>query len=464
MQLFHRSTSLSASFDDSNLVSAAGLVPAMLLATSTGLSELANRWLTLPGYFGANAGLKVTAMVAGMLAGADSIDDMALLRHGGMKKLFVGTYAPSTLGSFLRAFTFGHVRQLDAVARRWLINVAKTAPIVAGIDDYALVDIDDTIKEVHGYQKQGSGYGYSGVRGLNALIGIVSTTVSAPVIIGARLRKGAAGSPRGAGKFVADILATVTRLRSATAGGLVLLRADSAFYGYAVVSAAHRAGAKVSITARMDPAVKRAIATIPDDAWTTIDYTDAIRDETTGTWISSAEVAEIAFTAFSSRKISERITGRLVVRRIPELNPFDGAGQPTLFDTHRFHAFFTTSTLDTVTADTTHRAHAAIELVNADLKSGALAHLPSGVFAANAAWLVLAVIAFNLTRATAATAGTGLARSTTATIRRKLINIPARIASSARRVTLHLPENWPWETGWTRLFDHAFAPPSPTPT
>ena len=463
MQLFHRSTSLSASFDDSNLVSAAGLVPAMLLATSTGLSELANRWLTLPGYFGANAGLKVTAMVAGMLAGADSIDDMALLRHGGMKKLFVGTYAPSTLGSFLRAFTFGHVRQLDAVARRWLINVAKTAPIVAGIDDYALVDIDDTIKEVHGYQKQGSGYGYSGVRGLNALIGIVSTTVSAPVIIGARLRKGAAGSPRGAGKFVADILATVTRLRSATAGGLVLLRADSAFYGYAVVSAAHRAGAKVSITARMDPAVKRAIATIPDDAWTTIDYTDAIRDETTGTWISSAEVAEIAFTAFSSRKISERITGRLVVRRIPELNPFDGAGQPTLFDTHRFHAFFTTSTLDTVTADKTHRQHAIIEQVNADLKDSALAHLPSGKFTANAAWLVLATIAFNLARAAGTLAGSTLGKARTGTIRRKLIQIPARISTSARKHVLHLPASWPWETGWTALFAAACGPPQTKP-
>ena len=185
MQLFHRSSRLSASFDDTNLVSAAGLVPAMALAVSTGLAELANRWLTLPGYFGANAGLKVTALVAGMLAGADSIDDMSLLRHGGMKKLFVGTYAPSTLGSFLRAFTFGHVRQLDAVASRWLVNVAQVAPIVTGINDYALVDIDDTIKEVHGYQKQGSGYGYSGVRGLNALIGIVSTQTTAPIIIGA---------------------------------------------------------------------------------------------------------------------------------------------------------------------------------------------------------------------------------------------------------------------------------------
>jgi len=459
MQLFHRSTFLSATFDDTNLVSAAGLVPAMALAVSTGLAELANRWLTLPGYFGANAGLKVTALVAGMLAGADSIDDMALLRHGGMKKLFVGTYAPSTLGSFLRAFTFGHVRQLDAVASRWLVNVAQVAPIVTGINDYALVDIDDTIKEVHGYQKQGSGYGYSGVRGLNALIGIVSTQTTAPIIIGSRLRKGAAGSPRGAGKFAGDSLATVRRLRSASASGLVLLRADSAFYGHAVVAAAHRAGATVSITARMDPAVKRAIGAIADDAWTTIDYTDAIRDEATGTWISSAEVAEVSFTAFSSRKTSERVPGRLVVRRIPELNAFDGDGQPTLFDTHRFHAFFTTSDLDTVTADKTHRQHAIIEQVNADLKDSALAHLPSGIFTANAAWLVLATIAFNLARAIGTLAGTDLGKARSGTIRRKLVTVPARISTSARKLVLHLPAHWPWETGWRALFVAACGPP-----
>jgi Transposase DDE domain group 1 len=448
MQVFHRSTALSATFDDTNLVSLAGLVPAMLLAASTGLGELANRWLTLPGYFGANAGLKVTALVAGMLAGADSIDDMAVLRHGGLKKLFVGAYAPSTLGSFLRAFTFGHVRQLDAVAWRWLVNVARASPIVAGINEYALVDIDDTIKEVHGYQKQGSGYGYSGVRGLNALI-----------IIGSRLRKGAAGSPRGAGKFVGDILATVRRLRSKTASGLVLLRADSAFYGHAVVAAAHRAGARVSITARMDPAVKRAIAAVPDDAWTTIQYTDAIRDETTGKWISVAEVAEVAFTAFSSRRLSERIEGRLVVRRIPELNPFEGAGQPTLFDTHRFHAFFTTRTLDTVTADKTHRQHAIIEQINADLKDSALAHLPSGIFTANAAWLVLATIAFNLSRAVGALTGTDLGKARSGTIRRKLIQVPARISTSARKLVLHLPASWPWEHGWQTVFTAACGPP-----
>lgn len=459
MQLFHRSASVSATFDETNLVSAVGLIPAMAMAVKTGLGDLADEHLHLPGYFGANAGLKVTALVAGMVAGADSIDDMALLRHGGMKKLFAGTYAPSTLGSFLRAFTFGHVRQLDAAAWRWLVNLAGVTPIVAGIDDYALVDIDDTIKEVHGYQKQGSGYGYSGVRGLNALFGIVSTPSAAPIIIGSRLRRGATGSPRGAKRFVADTLATVRRLRSATATGPVLVRADSAFYGHAVVSAAHHAGAKVSITARMDPAVKRAIGMIADDAWTTIQYTDAIVDEATGTWISVAEVAEVAFTAFVGRKKAERVEGRLVVRRIPELNVQESSGQPTLFDSHRFHAFFTTSDLDTVTADKTHRSHAIIEQVNADLKDSALAHLPSGIFTANAAWLVLATIAFNLSRAVGTLTGTDLSKARTGTIRRKLISVPARISTSARRVVLHLPTGWPWETGWMALFAAACGPP-----
>ena len=265
------------------------------------------------------------------------------------------------------------------------------APIASGIDDYALVDIDDTIKEVHGYRKQGSGYGYSGVRGLNALIGILSTATAAPVIIGARLRKGSSGSPRGAGKFIGDVLAIVKRLRGKVATGLVLLRADSAFYGHAVVAAAHRAGAKVSITARMDPAVKRAIATISEKAWTTIQYTDAIRDETTGSLDFLGGSRRNRLHRLRGPKESRRIHGRLVVRRIPELNAKAGEGQQTLFDTHRFHAFFTTTDdLDTVTADKTHRQHAIIEQVNADLKDSALAHLPSGKFTANAAWLVLA--------------------------------------------------------------------------
>lgn len=469
MQVSHTVRAVSASFDDANLVSAAGLVPIMRLAQDAGLGALAQQWLTVPTDKGANAGSKVSSLVAGMVAGADSIDDMAILRQTAMGKLFGGIYAPSTLGSFLRAFTFGHVRQLDAVASRLLQNLAGQTPLLApdgacgdGGQSYTFVDVDDTIIEVHGHQKQGSGYGYSGVRGLNALLATVTTPSSAPVIIGQRLRRGAAGSPRGAKRLVRDSLATLKRLHRMDQTR-VLVRADSAFYGHATVNAAIRAGADVSITARMDPQVKKAIATIDDKDWTGIEYPKAIYDEDTGAWISTAEVAEIPFTAFTSRKASERIAGRLVVRRIPELNQ-KNLNQPGLFDLHRFHAFFTTSTLDTVTADQTHRRHAVIEQVNADLKNSALAHLPSGAFTANAAWLVLAVMAFNLTRAAATITGTGLAKATTGTIRRKLVNIPARISSSARRITLHLPCGWPWQVQWTALFNHAHGPPATAAT
>ena len=457
MQLKHASTAVSASFDDPNLVSAAGLVPIMALAEKAGLRVLAQKWLSVPTDKGANAGLKVASLVGGMVAGADSIEDMAILRHGGMAKLFTACYAPSTLGSFLRKFSFGHVRQLDAVASRFLGNLTEEAALLPGddADEYVLLDVDDTIIEVHGHQKQGSGYGYSGVRGINALLATVKTSVSAPVIIGQRLRRGACGSPRGAGRLIRDALATLKRLHGLE-DARVLFRADSAFYGFASVNAALTAGAAVSVTARMDPAIKRAIATIGESAWEAIEYTDAIYDEASKTWISTAEVAEVPFTAFSSRSKSEHIVGRLVVRRIPELNKKD-LDHPTLFDTHRFHAFFTTSDLDTVTADKTHRGHAIIEQVNADLKNSALAHLPSGVFTANAAWLVLAVIAFNLTRAAAA--GSDLAKATTGTIRRKLVNLPARITTSARKVRLHLPQDWPWESAWTALFSHACSPP-----
>ena len=209
----------------------------------------------------------------------------------------------------------------------------------------------------------------------------------------------------------------------------------------------------------MNPNVKRAIAAISDDAWTTIKYPHAIYDETSRQWISKAQVAEIPFTAFTSRKPAEQVPGRLVVRRIPELNVRAAHGQATLFETWRFHAFFTTTDLDTVIADQTHRRHAIIENVHADLKGSAVAHLPSGVFTANAAWLVCAVMAFNLTRAAATITGTTLAKATTATIRRKLIQIPARIATSARRVHLHLPAGWAWADAWTELFQHAYGPP-----
>ncbi|WP_166804512.1 IS1380 family transposase [Cryobacterium algoritolerans] len=432
---------MSHVFDDANLVSSAGLVPAMKLAEKAGLRHLADKWLSVPTDKGAHAGLKVASLVAGMVAGADSIDDMAVLRHGGMRKLFAYLYAPSTLGSFLRAFTFGHVRQLDAIASRFLISLAAQSPLIVPEpgDDYVFLDVDDTFQSRStGTRNKAPASATPGsrVRGLNAILATVKTVTGAPIILAQRLRRGAASSPHGATRLIRDALTTLRRLPG-MAAARILFRADSAFYTFAAIHAALSGGADVSVTARLDSAVRKRIAAIPATGWTPIKYTHAIFDEDTRTWISNAQVAEIPYTAFTSRKKSDHIPGRFVVRRIPELNKHKLAGQTTLLDLHRFHAFFTTSTL---------------------------AHLPSGVFAANAAWLVLAVIAFNLTRAAATTAGTGLARATTATIRRKLINIPARIASSARRITLHLPENWPWETGWTHLFDHAFTQTSPTPT
>src|SRR3954452_22479536 len=335
---------------------------------------------------------------------------MALLRHGGMGRIFTRAYAPSTLGSFLRVFTFGHVRQLDAIASRFLIALAGLTGLVGGsanpaatdvdpstgpgpVPRYALLDVDDTIIEVHGHAKQGAGFGYSGVRGLNALLATLTTATTAPVIVAQRLRKGAAGSPRGAKRLVADAVRTTRRLLGKTQ--LVLVRMDSAFYGRGAVHAALAGGAAVSVTVRMDKAVQKAIATIPDQAWTTIEYTDAVVDEASGRWISRAEVAEIGFTAFAAQKKSEQVPGRLGGRRIPDFNAEKNkaAGQDPLFDVWRFHAFFTTADpaiLDTVTADKAHRHHAVIEQVHADLKGAALAHLPSGVFTANAAWLVLA--------------------------------------------------------------------------
>jgi hypothetical protein len=461
MRLSHSRPVAAVTFDEPNLVSAAGLVPVLRLAQHAGLGSLADELLSVPTDKGANAGGKVTALVAGMVAGADSIDDMALLRHGGMRTLFDQPYAPSTLGSFLRAFTFGHVRQLDAVCSRLLAGLAARTPLLAGIDGRVLVDVDDTIIEVHGYAKQGAGFGYSGVRGLNALLATVTTAGGVPVIVGQRLRKGSCGSPRGARRLVRDALAVVRSLRSAEAGGRMLLRADSAFYGAPTIGAAVRAGAQVSVTVRMTPNVKVAIATIDEAAWTPIEYPDAIYDEQAGRWISRAEVAEVAFTAFASRKPTEQVPGRLVVRRIPDLNRPANPDQVSLFELWRFHAFFTTSELDTVTADKTHRQHAIIEQVNADLKNSALAHLPSGKFTANSAWLVCAVMAFNLTRAAASLAGGQLAKATTATIRRTLVTVPARVASSGRRLHMHLPVAWPWQHHWTELFIRTCGPPRP---
>jgi hypothetical protein len=463
MRLSHGSPALSATFDDPNLLSAGGLAPVLALAAQCRLGGLVADKLTLKGPGGVNAALKVPALVAGMIAGADSIADMDLLRHGGMGRLFTGIRAPSTLGTFLRAFTFGHVRQLDSVAAGVLTGLAAVTPLLAGAEQVAYLDVDDTVREVHGYAKQGAGFGYSGVRGLNALLATISTPLAAPVIAAARLRKGSAYSPRGAARLLTEALTTA---RAVGAGGrdrtgLVIVRADSAYYTHDMVSAARRGGARFSITAKMTATIKAAIAGIEESAWTPIHYPNAIFDEAEQRWISDAEVAEVLFTAFTGRRQAEHVTARLIVRRVKRLAAAGtAAGQQELFAAHRHHAVFTDSPLTMLEAEASHRGHAIVEQVIADLKSGPLAHLPSGRFPANSAWLVLAAIAFNLIRAAGSLASTFHARASTTTIRTQLINIPVRLARSGRRLRLHLPRAWPWEQAWTRLFDATCGPPA----
>ena len=441
-------------------MSCAGLVPVMALADRAELTALAGAHLSVPGAAGVAAGAKVSTLVAGMVAGADSVSDMDVLRHGAMPRLFGGVRAPSTLGTFLRAFRFGHVRQLDAVAARVLAGLARHAPIITAGEPVTYLDIDDTIRATFGYAKQGAGYGYSGVKGLNALLATVSSASSAPVIVATRLRKGSANSARGAARLVADAIKTS---RAAGVSGLVVLRADSAYYGADVIAAARRHRAHFSVTARKDRAVTTAIGEIAEDAWTAIHYPRAVFDDQLREWVSDAEVAEVPFTAFASRR-GRAVAARLIVRRVRDANPDHVAldAQGELFRVWRHHAVFTDSPLPMLAAEADHRRHAIIEQVIADLKNSALAHLPSGHFAANSAWLVLAAIAFNLTRAAGALTSSFHAKATTATLRRQLINLAARITRSARRSTLRLPAAWPWAAAWQRLFTAATGPPART--
>ena len=450
-------------FDDPNLVGSAGLVPVLRLAESAGLHDLLEEKLSVDS---PNATAKTTSVIGGMLAGADSIDDLDLLRHGGMGRLFDGLRAPSTLGTFLWSFTHGHVQQLDAVGAGVLAGLVEQVPgLIAGaqtVDGIAFVDLDDTIREVHGYAKQGAAYGYTKVRGLNVQLATFSTPLAAPMILRARLRRGNTASAKGAGRLLAQAIGTA---RSAGVGGQILCRADSAYYGWAFVGAAIRAKAWFSVTARMTKTVTTAIASIGDEAWTPINYPHAVWDEAEnpgeGYWVSDAEVAEIPFTAFTGRRKAEHVTCRLIVRRVKRLQTLasDGTEQGELFAVYRHHAFITNSTLTTIEADQRHRDHAIVEQVIAELKDGPLAHLPSGSYAANAAWVSCAMIGFNLARAAALAAG--LTRARWASLRAKIIQVPARIAATGRRLVLHLPTGWPWADAWDALHDLATRPPQP---
>jgi len=464
VRLLHDLAKIHATFDDPNLVSRAGLVPVMALAQRAGLGDLAGEHVRIARRCGVNPQVKVPGIVAGMIGGADSIDDLDLLRHGAMGALFGGVRAPSTLGSFLRSFTWGNVLQLGKVSRLVLGELARRAPLLPSKDVLAFVDIDSQQKRVYGHKKQGAGFGHTKiqgksllVRGLNALVATISTPLGAPVIAGIRLRGGTANSARGAASFVAGAVPTA---RAAGCTGTIVVRMDSAFYSAVACGAVRRTGAFFSVTVAMNPHVRAAIAAIPGDSWTPIRYPRAIWDDQLRAWVSDAEVAEVPYTAFTSKK-SGAITARLIVRRVRDLNRQAAAGQDELFDVWRYHAVFTDSPFMMLQAEAQHRDHAIVEQVLADWASGPLAHLPSGSFPANAAWLALAAISHNLLRAAGALASLAYGKARGATIRADLIDVAARIARHGRgHITLHLPEEWHHEAEWMNLFEAATGPPA----
>jgi hypothetical protein len=466
MRLLHVLARTHASFDDPNLVSRAGLVPVMALAQRAGLDDLVRRHVTVAGPCGVNADLKAGCLVAGMAAGAGSIDNMDLLRHGAMPDLFGGIRAPSTLGSHLRSYSWGNVRQLEKVNRELLAELACRAPLLPGKDTLAFVDIDAMQKRVYGHRKQGAAFGHTKiqgksllVRGLNALAATICTPLAAPVIAATRLRGGNANSARGAASFAAEATAAA---RAAGCAGLLIVRADSAYYSAAFCGAVRRAGARFSVTVTMDPKIRAAIAAIGEDAWTAIRYPRAIWDDQLRCWVSDAQVAEVPYTAFAAKK-GKAITARLIIRRVRDLNTKAAAGQDELFPAWRHHAIFTDSPFELIQAEGQHRDHAIIEQVFADWSDGPLAHLPSGSFPANAAWLTCAAIAHNLLRAAGSLASLAYARARGATLRRDLINVAARTARHGRgHITLHLPQGWHREHQWMTLFEAACGPPAAT--
>jgi hypothetical protein len=307
-----------ASFDDPNLVSCAGLEPVMRLAEQAGLHRAVAERVHIPGDKGSKPAGKVATVVASMITGADSVDDLDVARHGGVRSMFAGVYAPSTLGSFLREFTHGHVRQLHAAGRDLLVGLAGRVPLLPGADVLTFVDVDSMLRRVYGKQQQGVGFGHAKVggynvwlRGYNPLVATVCTPLCAPVVAATQLRAGNAGSARGAAWLIAE---TIRTARACGATGEIVVRADSAFYGKAVIWACRRNRVQFSVTARMDNKIRTACESIPDQQWIDIKYPQAIWDEDEQRWISDAQIAETCYTAFEGTRW--QVTARLVVRRV----------------------------------------------------------------------------------------------------------------------------------------------------
>jgi hypothetical protein len=413
MPTLHNPSRLSVAFDDDHAVAHAGLALVGLLSEKLGLQQLAEEMIDIAPF----PGRRVATLVHALVAGATCIDDADVLRSGSTSSVLSHrVMAPSTLGTFLRNFTFGHVRQLDRVSE---MLMTRAWSLGAGPGDQPMtIDVDSTILEVYGNQKQGASYGYTHVLGYHPLLATRAETLHV------RFRKGSANTQRGAQRFVRE---TVGRCRRAGARGALTLRCDSGFFSKYVVQACRDHKMRYSITVRQTPVIQRAFASIGEENWTPIDYT----------MNGEAWVGETRY-----------LDHRLVVRRTKLHDP-----RPVLFPTYRYHAFITDREGDAVTLDADHRRHAVVELAIRDLKEGSgLEHCPSGDFNANAAWAVLASIAHNLVRWVGAL-GLDLKGPLVAkTIRRKFIALPGRLTDSGRRRHLHLPTRWPWATQWSECF------------
>jgi hypothetical protein len=423
MRSSHRLDRLDVAFDDERLVPDAGLVLPATLAQHLGLKDLVDERLDLgdePGR--ANVGDKLLTLVMSALAGGDHIDHVDALRAGDTGRVLGFTVkAASTVGTFLRSFSWGHVRQLDAVSRELL---ARAWGAGAGPGSGPLtIDLDSTICETYGLKKQGAlHHAYTGVRGYHPLLAVAAGTGD---VLMARLREGRANSGRSAGHFLRE---TVSRVRHAGATGQLTLRADSGFYSHGVVAMCRRLRVRFSITVRQHRGVRSLIEAIPEEAWAPIPY-----------WIDGgADVAETTYTPFATEKDARPV--RLIVRRV---KPTPGS-QLALFTLYDFHPFITDREGDTLALEADHRRHAEVENAIRDLKEGVgLDHLPSGRFAANGAWLAVAVIAHDLAR-WIVRLGLGEGILMTRSLRRELLGLPGRLTRSARRETLHLPRRWPW--------------------
>jgi hypothetical protein len=412
---------VAVTFDDPNLVANAGLVLVATLSARLGVGAIADATVRMAGLVGGSRpGRKVLTLVHAIVAGASHIDHADMLRAGGTEDVLGHrVMAPSTLGTFLRAFSFGHVRQLEAVVGK-VLERAWTLGAGPG-EGRVVIDVDSTICEVEGKTKQGAAYGYTKVLGYHP---ILATRADTGEIVHARMRKGSANTARGARRFIDEIIA---RLRRSGAAGQIVMRFDSGFWSKDTLAVLARHGVSYTMAVRANTkGVAEAIAGIDESSWRNIEYTPD-------------GMAQVAETRYGGRRLIARRT-RLLDRR-----------QARLWPDWRHFAFLTDLDGDAVDIDAFHRAHASIELAIRDLKEGSgLEHCPSGNFGANSAWLQCAVLAHNLIRWTATIGEPVEALTVARTVRTQLLAIPARIVNRSGTPTLRAPARWPWADRFTR--------------